>query len=160
MAHEKIVVLDFGSQYAHLIAKRFRLMGFYSEIALPSSPLDALSGAKGIVFSGGPSSVYEENIPAFNPEILTLDVPILGYVEPLPGIPPTASHLRELTERFKGQKGVILFTDFQPGQGPEFLSRNLGWPKVRLGLEAGLNADAGAYFAMIDRWVAAVASAK
>ena len=78
MAHEKIVVLDFGSQYAHLIAKRFRLMGFYSEIALPSSPLDALSGAKGIVFSGGPSSVYEENIPAFNPEILTLDVPILG----------------------------------------------------------------------------------
>ncbi len=78
MAHEKIVVLDFGSQYAHLIAKRFRLMGFYSEIALPSSPLDALSGAKGIVFSGGPSSVYEENIPAFNPEILTLEVPILG----------------------------------------------------------------------------------
>jgi GMP synthase (glutamine-hydrolysing) len=78
MAHEKIVVLDFGSQYAHLIAKRFRLMGFYSEIALPSSPLDALSGAKGIVFSGGPSSVYEENIPAFNPEILSLDVPILG----------------------------------------------------------------------------------
>ncbi|HPS43726.1 MAG TPA: glutamine-hydrolyzing GMP synthase [Treponemataceae bacterium] len=78
MPHEKIVVLDFGSQYAHLIAKRFRLMGFYSEIALPSSPLDALAGARGIVLSGGPSSVYEENIPAFNSDILSLDVPILG----------------------------------------------------------------------------------
>ncbi|HNY17246.1 MAG TPA: glutamine-hydrolyzing GMP synthase [Treponemataceae bacterium] len=78
MPHEKIVVLDFGSQYAHLIAKRFRLMGFYSEIALPSSPLDTLAGARGIVLSGGPSSVYEENIPAFNSDILSLDVPILG----------------------------------------------------------------------------------
>jgi GMP synthase (glutamine-hydrolysing) len=78
MPHEKIVVLDFGSQYAHLIAKRFRLMGFYSEIALPSSPLEALAGARGIVLSGGPSSVYEENIPAFNADILSLDVPILG----------------------------------------------------------------------------------
>ena len=78
MPHEKIVVLDFGSQYAHLIAKRFRLMGFYSEIAQPSSPTDALSGARGIVLSGGPSSVYEENIPAFNPDILKLNIPILG----------------------------------------------------------------------------------
>ena len=78
MPHEKIIVLDFGSQYAHLIAKRFRLMGYYSEIALPSSDVESFSGAKGIVFSGGPSSVYEENIPAFNPEILSLDVPILG----------------------------------------------------------------------------------
>lgn len=78
MPHEKIVVLDFGSQYAHLIAKRFRLMGYYSEIALPSADVDSFSGAKGIVFSGGPSSVYEENIPAFNSKILSLDVPILG----------------------------------------------------------------------------------
>jgi GMP synthase (glutamine-hydrolysing) len=78
MTNEKIVVLDFGSQYAHLIAKRFRLMGFYSEIALPSSSLDAFEGARGVVFSGGPSSVYEENIPSFNSDILKLDVPVLG----------------------------------------------------------------------------------
>ncbi len=78
MTNEKIIVLDFGSQYAHLIAKRLRLAGFYSEIALPSSDLTVFVGAKGIVFSGGPSSVYEEHIPAFNPEILHLDIPILG----------------------------------------------------------------------------------
>ncbi len=53
-------------------------MGYYSEIALPSAPVDTLKGAKGIVFSGGPSSVYDAHIPEFNPEILSLDLPILG----------------------------------------------------------------------------------
>ncbi len=89
-----------------------------------------------------------------------LGVPILGYIEPLPGIPPTASHLRELTGRFKGQKGVILFTDFQPGQGPEFLARNLGWPKLRLPLEPGVGSSVEEYLKLIDRWVDGVASGK
>lgn len=78
MSRSKIVVLDFGSQYAHLIAKRFRLLGFYSEIALPSADISVFSDAKGIVFSGGPSSVYDEKVPEFNSEILNLDIPILG----------------------------------------------------------------------------------
>ncbi len=78
MLREKIIVLDFGSQYAHLIAKRFRMLGFYSEIALPSSSLEIFENCKGIVFSGGPSSVYDENIPQFNSEILNLNLPILG----------------------------------------------------------------------------------
>ncbi|MGN0729991.1 glutamine-hydrolyzing GMP synthase [Treponema sp.] len=78
MERLKIVVLDFGSQYAHLIAKRFRMMGYYSEIALPSAPLETFKNAKGIVLSGGPSSIYDENAPEFNSEILKLDIPILG----------------------------------------------------------------------------------
>lgn len=78
MAREKIVVLDFGSQYAHLIAKRFRILGYYSEIALPSSDLDVFENTKGIIFSGGPSSVYDENVPEFNEKILSLDIPVLG----------------------------------------------------------------------------------
>ena len=78
MSREKIVVLDFGSQYAHLIAKRFRMLGYYSEIALPSADVSTLSDAKGIVFSGGPSSVYDDDTPEFNSEILNLDIPILG----------------------------------------------------------------------------------
>ncbi len=78
MSREKIIVLDFGSQYAHLIAKRFRMLGYYSEIALPSADVASLEGAKGIVFSGGPSSVYDEKIPEFNSEILNLNIPILG----------------------------------------------------------------------------------
>ena len=78
MNREKIVVLDFGSQYAHLIAKRFRMLGYYSEISLPSAPVDSFENVKGIVLSGGPSSVYEADIPSFNDKIFDLDIPILG----------------------------------------------------------------------------------
>ena len=78
MSRSKIIVLDFGSQYAHLIAKRFRMLGYYSEIALPSTDLSVFENCRGIVFSGGPSSVYDEKIPEFNSEILNLDIPILG----------------------------------------------------------------------------------
>ena len=78
MTKDKIVVLDFGSQYAHLIAKRLRLLGFYSEIALPSAQASELEGARGIILSGGPSSVYEKDIPRFNSDILKLDLPVLG----------------------------------------------------------------------------------
>ena len=78
MARSKIVVLDFGSQYAHLIAKRFRMMGYYSEIALPSAQKDIFTDAKGIVLSGGPASVYDADIPEFNADILNLDLPVLG----------------------------------------------------------------------------------
>lgn len=107
-------------------------------------------GAKGVL-------LFHKDV---NYLVALLGVPILGYVEPLPGIPPTASHLRELTGRFKGQKGVILFTDFQPGQGPEFLARNLGWPKVRLPLEPAVGASTEEYLAHVDRWVEGVASGK
>lgn len=78
MSREKIVVLDFGSQYAHLIAKRFRMLGYYSEIALPSADVSTFENVKGIVFSGGPSSVYDEKVPEFNSKILDLGIPILG----------------------------------------------------------------------------------
>jgi len=78
MSRSKIVVLDFGSQYAHLIAKRFRMLGYYSEIALPATDISVFENCKGIVFPGGPSSVYDEKIPEFNSEILNLDIPILG----------------------------------------------------------------------------------
>jgi GMP synthase (glutamine-hydrolysing) len=74
----RIVVLDFGSQYAHLIAKRFRLLGYYSEIAPPSIDAALIRDAKGIVLSGGPSSVYEKAAPDYNPAIFDLDVPLLG----------------------------------------------------------------------------------
>lgn len=81
MAHEreKIVVLDFGSQYAHLIAKRLRMLGYYSEIALPSVPTETLGqNVKGIILSGGPASVYDADIPECNLAIFDLPVPILG----------------------------------------------------------------------------------
>ena len=73
-----IAVLDFGSQYAHLIAKRIRHLGAYTKIFSPSAKENLLQDAKGIVLSGGPASVYSTDIPQFNSNILSLDLPILG----------------------------------------------------------------------------------
>ena len=73
-----LAILDFGSQYAHLIAKRIRHLGVYTEIFPPSIDIDSLRAAKGIILSGGPASVFVGDVPAFNPEILSISQPILG----------------------------------------------------------------------------------
>ena len=77
----KIIVLDFGSQYNQLIARRIRGMGVYSELKphdIPIAELREDKDLKGIVFSGGPNSVYEENAFTVDKEIFGLGVPILG----------------------------------------------------------------------------------
>lgn len=73
-----IVVLDFGGQYAHLIANRIRRLRVYAEIRPPDTPLAELADAAGFILSGGPSSVYAPDSPAYNPEILTSGKPLLG----------------------------------------------------------------------------------
>ena len=87
-------------------------------------------------------------------------VPILGYVEPLPGIPPTASHLQDLVQGLKGKKGVVLYNTFESSDGPDFLAKHLGWTARELQLEVDLKADGAAYLSHVDEWVAAIASAK
>ena len=75
-----IAILDFGAQYAQLIARRVREKGVYSELVRPDISLDELRKLKprGIILSGGPSSVYEPNAPRCDPGIFDLNVPILG----------------------------------------------------------------------------------
>jgi len=85
-----------------------------------------------------------------------LDVNILGYLEPLPGIPPTAQHLSSLVGDLRGEEGVVLYTDFQPAQGGEFIERQLGWPHRQLPSQVQPGSDRAAYFEMIDKWVEAV----
>lgn len=75
---EKIIVLDFGGQYAHLIANRVRRLGVFTEIVSPTAGVEAFVGAKGIIYSGGPSSVYADDAPEYNPAILDIQVPKLG----------------------------------------------------------------------------------
>ncbi|MBR5644620.1 MAG: glutamine-hydrolyzing GMP synthase, partial [Salinivirgaceae bacterium] len=75
---DKIIVLDFGGQYAHLIANRVRRLGVFTEIHSPAAPVEELAGAKGIIYSGGPASVYAADAPDYNPEILNIPVPKLG----------------------------------------------------------------------------------
>lgn len=77
---ELIVVLDFGAQYSQLIARRIRECSVYSEIMPFDTSAEELRAVKpsGIVFSGGPSSVYEEGAPSCDPAIFSLGIPILG----------------------------------------------------------------------------------
>jgi len=81
---ERIVVLDFGAQYTQLIARRIREAGVFSEILPCTVDVGKLVGATGIVLSGGPNSVYQEDAPQLAPEILSLrredgsPMPILG----------------------------------------------------------------------------------
>ena len=75
-----ILVLDFGSQYTQLIARRVREANVYCEIHpfnIPSEKIDALK-PEGIILSGGPASVYQENAPKVEEEIFKLPVPFLG----------------------------------------------------------------------------------
>ncbi len=73
-----IVILDFGGQYAHLIANRVRRLGAYSEIRVAETPAEELKDAAGIILSGGPQSVYEKGSPQADPKILELGIPVLG----------------------------------------------------------------------------------
>lgn len=77
---EMIVVLDFGGQYNQLIARRVRDLGVYSELLPFNTPVEKLKELqpKGIIFSGGPASVYEAGAPQVDPAIFELNVPILG----------------------------------------------------------------------------------
>jgi len=77
---EKILVLDFGSQYTQLIARRVREQKVYSEILPYNVSVDRIKefAPKGIILSGGPSSVYDRNAPLPDKEIFDLDIPILG----------------------------------------------------------------------------------
>ena len=75
-----VVILDFGSQFTRLIARRFRELGAYSVILPGSASLERIrqENPQGIVLSGGPSSVYDENAPKPAPGVLDLNIPILG----------------------------------------------------------------------------------
>ena len=77
---ELLLVLDFGSQYTQLIARRVRELGVYSEIHPFNVPIDKIRALKpvGIILSGGPSSVYEAGAPKPSPEVFQLGIPVLG----------------------------------------------------------------------------------
>ena len=76
----KILVIDFGSQFTQLIARRIRELGVFSEIVShkKTNNLNIFKNVKGIVLSGGPLNVYENNKVKFNKKIIELGIPILG----------------------------------------------------------------------------------
>ena len=90
--HSKILILDFGSQYTQVIARRVRELQVYSEVVpfnLPAAEIKKLQ-PNGIILSGGPASVYDKGAPQIDPEIFSLGVPILGICY---GLMQMAHHL-------------------------------------------------------------------
>ena len=77
-----ILVVDFGSQTAHLILRRIKELGAFSKIIYPQEAIPQIHKNRkdidGIILSGGPASVYQKNAPAIDPEIFNLKIPILG----------------------------------------------------------------------------------
>ncbi|TVQ74292.1 MAG: zinc ABC transporter substrate-binding protein [Chromatiaceae bacterium] len=86
-----------------------------------------------------------------------LDVPVLGYVEPLPGIPPTARHLRDLVRDLEGREGVVIRATFHQERGPRFVAEQLDWPVYALPLDPEVGASADDYLDLIGQWVDAMA---
>ena len=81
MNHDKVLIIDFGSQVTQLIARRIREVGVYSEIKNPDDVnIEDLKNdaPKAIIFSGGPNSVYEDDAPTISKAIFNLNIPILG----------------------------------------------------------------------------------
>ena len=80
MATQTIVILDFGSQYTQLIARRIRELNVFSVVLPCTAPLSEIQALKplGLILSGGPSSVYDADAPAADPKFLEMGVPVLG----------------------------------------------------------------------------------
>src|SRR4030042_434478 len=77
---EKVLILDFGSQYTQLIARRVRELKVYCEIHPYIMPLESIRefAPQSIILSGGPRSVYDRDAPSVDPDLFNLGVPILG----------------------------------------------------------------------------------
>lgn len=83
-------------------------------------------------------------------------VPLLGMLEPVPGIPPTGAHIKNLTDSLSGKKGIVLYTSYQPDRAPRALAETLGWPTAKLPLEPPLEANGDGYLDHIERWIDAL----
>ncbi|MFX1515407.1 MAG: glutamine-hydrolyzing GMP synthase [Promethearchaeota archaeon] len=102
-----ILVVDFGSQVAHLIARRIRELNVYSELIQHNTPIERILMMKphGIILSGGPSSVYESNAPSLDVKTFDLNVPVLGICY---GHQLMAQHLGGVVAKGKGEYGKTL----------------------------------------------------
>lgn len=112
--HPQIAVLDTGGQYTHLIARKIRELGVYADVVPSETPAAELAGRRGLVISGGPASVYEENSPTVDPAIFRNGSAVLGICY---GQHLMAHHLGGSVLRGdKGEYGLATLDVTFPGQ--------------------------------------------
>ncbi len=120
----QIIVLDAGGQYCHLIARKVRDLGVYAEVRPSETPASELGAAKGLIISGGPSSVYDPESPTVDPAIFGQGQPVLGicYGQQL------MAHLLGGTVR-KGDKGEYGLATLDLAQASDPLFAGLAGPQ-------------------------------
>jgi GMP synthase (glutamine-hydrolysing) len=113
----QIAVLDAGGQYCHLIARKVRELGVYAEVLPCETPAERLRDKKGVIISGGPSSVYEPGSPTVDPALFRQPVPVLGICY---GLQLMAHLLGGFVER--GEKGEygLAFLEVREPSDPLF----------------------------------------
>src|SRR5690349_15079233 len=125
MERSFVLILDFGSQYTQLIARRIREQRVYCEIHPCTLPLDKLRAMepRAIVLSGGPQSVYEEGAPTIDPAVFELGVPMLGICYGMQltcrllGGNVEQAHKREYgPARIEVKTAEAIFDGFKPGE--------------------------------------------
>src|ERR1700745_2915137 len=111
--HSKILILDFGSQYTQVIARRIRELQVYSEIVpfnISANQVSALA-PNGIILSGGPASVYDKGAPQIDPEIFSLNIPVLGVCYGLMLMAPRLGGQVVFTGRREYGSGTLRITN-------------------------------------------------
>ena len=106
-----------------------------------------LQGAPGVV-------LYHEDALYF---LTRFNIPLLGTLEPSPGVPPSATHLQELIQALRGKRGMVIRAPYQADDGAAMLAHELGWKAVALPMEPAANTDLQGYLAMLELWVSALA---
>ncbi|HEY0350773.1 MAG TPA: glutamine-hydrolyzing GMP synthase, partial [Gemmatimonadales bacterium] len=122
--HDGILIIDFGSQYTQLIARRVREAHVYCEIHPPSRTIEWIRQWKprGIILSGGPNSVYGDSVPTADPQLLELNTPVLGLcygmqlLAHLAGGNVTRANRREYGRANVRVEGGRLFQGFGKGE--------------------------------------------
>ena len=120
----RILILDYGSQFTQLIARRIREERVYCEIHPPTLPLDAIRAwrPRGVILSGGPASVYDEDVPPADPGLLELDVPVLGICYGMQLLAQLEGGHVESGKREYGRADMVievadeLFAGFEPSE--------------------------------------------
>ena len=116
--HGGVVILDFGSQYTQLIARRIREQNVYSEILSPETTVDKINSRnpKAVIISGGPSSVFATDSPSFDESLFDIELPILGICY---GLQLLAHHYNGKVE--PGSKGEYGFANIHLNEGNSLL---------------------------------------
>ena len=152
--NEKILILDFGSQYTQLIARRVREAHVYCELHSFDLGIEAIRAfaPKGIILSGGPKSVYEEGAPAVAEELFELGVPVLGICygmqllsrhfggEVVPAGKREFGHA-DLLVHSKGTPGPLFDGFFLGGKSPVWMSHGDHVEKIPAGFEVVAGTD-------------------